>query len=258
MRRTIAAVIIAKNEEGRIGPCLESVKWCDEIVVVDDMSTDDTHRICRRFKAEVVAHPSNGNHDMQRNIGIDISNSNWILQLDADERVRPELRNEIKDVLKNNREFSAYKLGRRNYFLGRFMRFGGWHERQVRLFRKDRASYIGHSVHETLKVYGRVGELKSDLDHYAFSSISQYIDRQLYYASVESRVMHEDMADKISLEEIRYHLKIKPIKLFLKLFFKKQGFRDGMHGFILSILNAWRHFAIWSIYWERYYNKGKV
>ena len=142
MRDKITAVIIAKNEEARIMPCLESVKWCDEIVVVDDMSTDDTHQICRRFKATVVAYPSSGNHDMQRNIGIDNSSSRWILQLDADERVRPELRNDIKAVLKNNSGISAYKVGRRNYFLGRFMRFGGWHEKQVRLFRKDRARYI--------------------------------------------------------------------------------------------------------------------
>ncbi|MFH1076945.1 MAG: glycosyltransferase family 2 protein [Pseudomonadota bacterium] len=253
MKHTITAVIIAKNEEKRIGPCLESVKWCDEIVVVDDMSTDDTHQVCRRFKANVVAHPSNGDHDMQRNIGIDNSNSDWILQLDADERVRPELRDDIKSIVKNNSGFSAYRLGRRNYFLGRFMRFGGWHERHVRLFKKGKARYVGHSVHETLKVEGIIGELRSDLDHYAFDSINQYITRQLYYASVESRVMYEDRSGKIGLDEIKYHLKVKPLKLFVKLFFKKQGFRDGMHGFIFSILNAWRHFAIWAICWERCY-----
>lgn len=258
MKHTITAVIIAKNEEKRIGPCLESVEWCDEIVVVDDMSTDDTHQICRRYRANVVAHPSNGNHDMQRNIGIDNSNSEWILQLDADERVRPELRNDIKEVLKNNSAFSAYKVGRRNYFLGRFMRFGGWHEKQVRLFRKGKARYIGHSVHETLKVDGRIGMLDSDLDHYAFDSISQYIARQLYYASIEARVMYEDNAGKISGEEVKYHLTHKPLKLFFKLFFRKQGFRDGMHGFILSILNAWRHFAIWSIYWEKYCGRERA
>ncbi|MBU3911585.1 MAG: glycosyltransferase family 2 protein [Candidatus Omnitrophica bacterium] len=257
MKHTITAVIIAKNEEKRIEPCLESVKWCDEIVVVDDMSTDNTHQICRKFKANVVAHASNGNYDVQRNLGIDNSNSEWILQLDADERVRPELRKNIKEILRNNSSFSAYSLGRRNYFLGRFMKFGGWHERHVRLFKKGKGRYTG-SVHERLNVNGKVGELRSDLDHYAFDSINQYITRQLYYASIESRVMYEDRFGKIGLDEIKYHLKVKPLKLFVKLFFKKQGFRDGVHGFVFSILNAWRHFMIWAIYYSRYYKGDDV
>lgn len=251
MRHTIAAVIIAKNEEKRIVPCLESVKWCDEIIIVDDMSTDDTSQIARKFKAKPIAHPSNGDHDTQRNIGIDNSNSSWILQMDADERVTPQLKKDIEDILGANNTASAYKIGRRNYFLGRFMRYGGWYERHVRLFKKGKARYIGHSVHETLKVDGVTKELDSYLEHYAFDSISQYIDRQLYYAGVESRVMYRDRG-KIGLKEVKYHLMIRPLKIFFKLFIKKQGFRDGMHGFILSILNAWRHFAIWAIYYERY------
>ncbi|MFH1782715.1 MAG: glycosyltransferase family 2 protein [Candidatus Omnitrophota bacterium] len=257
MKHKITAVIIAKNEEKRIAPCLESVKWCDEIVVVDDMSVDNTHQICRRFKANLVAHASNGNHDMQRNVGIDNSNSEWVLQLDADERVTPELRNEIKSSLKDSNHFSAYRIGRKNYFLKKFMKYGGWHERHVRLFRKDKARYVGHNVHETLGVNGSIGDLKGDLDHFAFDSIAQFIDRQLYYAGIEARVMHEDRGDKITLKEIKYHLYFRPLKLFFKLYIRKQGFRDGMHGFIFSILNAWRHFAIWGVYYGRYH-KGKI
>ncbi|MFC1624666.1 glycosyltransferase family 2 protein [Candidatus Omnitrophota bacterium] len=253
MMHTITAVIIAKNEEKRIRPCLESVKWCDQIVVVDDMSSDSTLQICHRFKATVVAHPSNGNHDAQRNIGIDNSNSEWVLQLDADERVTDELKNDIKSILKKGSGCSAYSIVRRNYFLGRFMRYGGWQERHSRLFKKNKARYVGHSVHETLKVDGKIGRLDSHLDHYAFDSISQYIDRQLYYATVESRVMHEDRGKSIELREIKYHLSVRPLKLFFKIFVKRQGFRDGMYGFVLSILNAWRHFVIWAFYYDRYY-----
>ena len=89
MKQTIAAVVIAKNEEKRIVPCLESIKWCDEIVVVDDMSVDETARICRKYGAKVIMHPSGGDHDNQRNVGIYNASSNWILQMDADERVSP-------------------------------------------------------------------------------------------------------------------------------------------------------------------------
>ncbi|MEK6732049.1 MAG: glycosyltransferase [Candidatus Omnitrophota bacterium] len=252
MKQPITVVIIAKNEEKRIVPCLESVKWCDEIVVVDDMSVDETAHIARKYGAKVVAHLSSGDHDNQRNIGIDNASSNWILQMDADEMVSPELGRDIKGILLRHVEFAAFSIKRRNYFLRKFMAHGGWFENQVRLFRKDKARYIGHNVHETLKVDGNIGRLKSWLDHYAFSSVSQYITRQIYYATIESRVMYEDRG-RINIKEIIYHLKVKPVKLFFKLYIKKQGFRDGMHGFIFSILNAWRHYAIWAVYWEKYY-----
>ena len=257
MKQTIAAVVIAKNEEKRIVPCLESIKWCDEIVVVDDMSVDETARICRKYGAKVIMHPSGGDHDNQRNVGIYNASSNWILQMDADERVPSQLRKDIESILQNHAEFSAFSVRRRNYFLGKFMEHGGWYERQLRLFRKDKARYIGHNVHETLKVDGKTGRLKSWLDHYAFSSVSQYIARQIYYAAIESRVMYEDRG-RISIKEIIYHLRVKPIKLFFKLYIKKQGFRDGMHGFILALLNAWRHYTIWAVYWEKYYKNSAL
>jgi len=249
-RQTIAAVIIAKNEESRIVPCLESVKWCDDIVVVDDMSTDDTHAISRRFKAEVIARPLNEDYAAQRNAGIKYANSDWILQLDADERVSPELKKDIKKILSNSNSVAAYRVYRKNYFLGRFMRYGGWYERQVKLFKKGKAKYVG-AIHEQLEVGGRIDELKSHLDHYPFRSISEFIQRQLYYAGIEAKLLHKDKG-RIELKKVIYHIKIKPIKLFFKLFIRKQGFRDGMHGFIFSILNAWRHLTIWSIYWNRY------
>lgn len=252
-KETIAAVIIAKDEEKRIVPCLESVKWCDEIVVVDDMSTDDTRAICRRFRANVVAHPLNEDYAMQRNIGVDNSNSSWILQLDADERVSPGLKRDIKRILADNSNVAAYRLYRKNYFLGKFMRHGGWYERQIKLFRRGKARYVG-PIHEQLKVDGKVGELESQLEHYPFRSISEFIERQLYYAGLESKFLYQERG-KVDLKEVKYHIILKPMKLFCKLFIKKQGFKDGMHGFIFSILNAWRHFAIWSIYWNRYYKE---
>ncbi|MFH1479057.1 MAG: glycosyltransferase family 2 protein [Candidatus Omnitrophota bacterium] len=253
-RNKITAVIIAKNEEKRIIPCLESIKWCDEMVVIDDMSTDDTHSICRRFKARLIAHPLNEDYAAQRNIGIENSNSEWILQLDADERVSSGLKNDIKSILSKGSGFSAYRITRRNYFLGKFMKYGGWQEKQTKLFRKKSAKYVGR-IHEQLKIDGKVGELSSYLEHYPFDSIEGFINRQLYYANIESDILHKERG-RIELKEIKYHIMVKPIKLFIKLFIRKQGFRDGMHGFIFSILNAWRHLAIWAIYFSKYYKEG--
>jgi len=250
-KKTVAAVIIAKNEERRIVSCLESVKWCDEIIVVDDMSTDDTHNICRHFKAKVVAHPLNEDYARQRNVGIETSGSDWILQLDADERVSPELKNDLKEKLKNSNDVIAYRICRKNYFLGKFMRYGGWYERQVRFFKKGKARYT-RPIHEQLQINGKVGELKSCIEHYPFRTISEFIKRQLYYADIEARLLHQERG-RLDLKEIRRHIMTRPAKLFFKLFIKKQGFRDGMHGFIFSILNAWRHLIIWSIYWNKYY-----
>lgn len=249
--KTITAMIIAKNEENNIRNCLENIKWCDEIVVVDDMSTDNTANICQDFGAKVFRHKSNGNYNLQCDIGLSNVTSDWVLNIDADERVSPELKKDISGILATDSKFSAYSMDRRNHFLGKFMQYGGWHERQVKLFRIGKGRYTEQSTLGVLTVKGDVGYLQSYINHYPFTSISQFIQRQINYAIYEAKIMHQEKG-KISLDEIKYHLTIKPLKLFFKLYIKKQGFRDGMHGFIFSILNAWRHFVIWAFYYDRY------
>ena len=252
MKQTITALIIAKNEEKNIKECLEHIKWCDEILVVDDMSTDNTAGICESFGAKVIKHKSNGNYNGQCEIGLANATGDWILNLDVDERVTPDLKKDILDILASDSEYSAYSVGRKNHFLGKCMQYGGWHERQVKFFKRDKGAYIGENVHGILKVNGEIGTLGSDINHYPFTSISQFINRQINYAIVEAKVMYQEKG-KLDIEEIKYHLTTRPLKLFFKLYIKKQGFRDGMHGFIFSILNAWRHYIIWAIYWEKYY-----
>lgn len=255
-RETITALIIAKNEEKNIMECLENIKWCDEIIVVDDMSTDNTAGICQTFGAKVFRHRSNGNYNGQCDIGLDNVTSDWVLNIDVDERVPPELKSDILDALGANSRFSAYSMGRRNHFLGKFMQYGGWYERQVKLFRKGKGRYAEQSAPGVLKVNGDIGHLESYINHYPFTSISQFINKQINYAIFEAKVMYQEKG-KLSLDEIKYHLTIKPLKLFFKLYIRKQGFRDGMYGFIFTILNAWRHFMIWVIYYERYYKGGR-
>lgn len=250
-RETITALIMAKNEEKNILGCLENMKWCDEIVVVDDMSVDNTAKICRDFGAKVFQYKSNGNYNAQCDVGLANVTSGWVLSVDADERVSPELKEDIVRVLGGHSMFSAYSFMRRNHFLGRFMRYGGWYERQTKLFRTGKARYVDKSNLGQLKVEGDIGSLNTYINHYPFNSINQFLERQINYAIFEAKVMHEKKG-VLGMDEIRYNLKIRPWKLFFKLYVKKQGFRDGMHGFVFSILNAWRYYIRWALYWDKY------
>lgn len=254
-RETITALIIAKNEEKNIGECLENVKWCDEIIVVDDMSTDNTVAISKDFGAKVFRHKSCGNYNDQCAIGLDNVTSDWVFNIDADERMTPELKKDISEMLNINSRFSGYSIPRRNHFLGRFMRYGGWYERQVKLFRSGKGKYLEKRNLGLLTLDGEAGVLDSHVDHYPFDSISQFINRQINYAIFEAKVMYEEQG-VIDPDKIKHNLTVRPLKLFFKLYIKKQGFRDGMYGFVFSILNAWRHFTRWAIYWNKYRMKG--
>lgn len=249
MPNRLTAVIITKDEEDRITRCLNSIGWVDEIVVVDDMSSDKTVQICQLKGARVIRNESFGNFDHQRNLGIEAATGDWILQMDADEVVPEQLRNEIEEILKKPSTFAAYKFKRKNFFLNHFMRYGGWYGYSTKLFKKGKARYIGRSVHETLKVDGEVDIIQSDIEHFPFKSLFQFTEKQNFYTSVEARLLWEQKG-RLTDGEIGYNLKIKPIKLFWKLYIKKRGLREGMYGLIFCLLYAWLHFLKWAKYWE--------
>ena len=249
MDKKLSVVILTKNEEDKIARCIESVKWADEVLVIDDESADKTREIAQGLGARVIINKSCGNFDGQRNIGIDNAKNEWILQMDADEVVTPLLRDKLREALGNPEKFCAFKFWRKNYFLGYFMRYAGEYDYWLRLFRKDKARYVGSDIHERLEVNGKVGIIDADMEHFAFISIEQFIERQNYYSSFESRALFKRegvLAEKI----IRYNIKIKPLKIFWKNYIKKKGYKDGMHGLIWCILLAFRHVMIWGKYWE--------
>ena len=255
-KEALSVVIITKNEENKISRCLESVKWADEIIVVDDLSADHTIEICQKYGAKVISHKSEGNFDRQRNIGIDNASGEWILQLDADEIVTGELKQAIQDVLTDNSDCAGYNFKRKNYFLGRPLMYGGWHHDFLRMFRKKAGRYIGASVHELIEVKGKIGYINADMEHHMYQSTSQLIKRQNYYTSMEAeRLLREQ--GLVSDKGIKYHLIARPLKLFWKTYVKKQGFRDGIHGLIYCILDSYSHFLKWAKYWELIKNKGE-
>lgn len=248
-KETLSVVIITKNEEDKIARCLESVKWVDEIIIVDDLSEDHTAEICRQSGAKVISHKSEGNFDRQRNIGIDNASGEWVLQMDADEIVSEGLKQGIQKVLADNLDCAGYKFKRKNYFLGKPLLYGGWYHDFLRIFRKSAGKYVGASVHELVDVQGKIGYINADMEHYICRNINQFSERQNYYTSVEAKRLLRERG-LVSDKEIRYHLTMKPLKLFWKTYIKKQGFRDGLHGLIYCIFDSYVHFLKWAKYWE--------
>lgn len=235
---TLSVVIVTKNEEKEIRDCLESVAWASEIVVVDSHSEDATVRICREYTDKVHVRDWPG-YASQKNFGIDQATGDWVLILDADERVSPELREEIRTVLGSSPVFSAYRIPFKN-FLGRhWLAHGGLHpDYHARLFRRSAARYGKREIHESLKIDGKIGRLQGSILHMTYDDIADYVHKVNLYTTLE--------ADHLAAAGRKYrwwHL-LKPVPRFFKLYIRKQGFRDGIPGFISAALLSLYSFLI--------------
>lgn len=247
-RQRLSAVILSKNEEGQIARCLQSVQWADEIIVVDGLSTDRTVDICRAYGATVISRAFSGSFGDERNAGNEAASGDWILQLDADDTVSPQLRAHIEDILRNGSTYSAYKFRRKNWFLGHEMRYGGWYHYYPHLFRRGQAHFEGR-VHHLLKTDGPLGTLEGALEHRPFHSIEQFVAKHNRYTDLEAQEMLQQHGPG-DPGLLRYQIMRRPLKLFWKLYMKKQGFREGWYGLIFSILFAWVHLLKWAKYWQ--------
>jgi len=205
--------------------------------------------VAQRYTDRVFSMASEDDHFGQWNRGIDRATSDWILHIDADELVTSGLKAAIDQVLVDAKGHSAFEVMRKNVFLGHPMRYGGWYHRHLILFRRDRARCVGKGIHVRLKVDGSIGFLDADIEHYPFSSIAQFIDRQNHYTAVEARVMLEERG-LLPRGTIMYQAGVRPVKLFWKFYVKKGGYREGWYGLVFSLLFAFAHFALWTKYWE--------
>ncbi|MBI4352884.1 MAG: glycosyltransferase family 2 protein [Candidatus Omnitrophica bacterium] len=249
-RETISAVIMTKNGEDLVEGTLRSVaSWVDEIVVLDGFSTDRTVEICRRYTDKVFQNRWDGyRFCTERNLGTSRATSDWCLHIDPDERVTPEFRDAVLAILRKGTPHNAFQFRKKNFFLGRWMRHGGWHHYSLHLFRRGKAAYEG-VIHETLKVDGSIGKIEPPVEHYPFTSIKQLIARHNGYSTREAKAKWE-AEGRLSDEVIAYNLKRKPLKRFFKFYVRKRGFLDGMVGLVFSVLFAWVHFINWAKYWE--------
>lgn len=233
--KPISVIITTFNEAHNIAGVLESVAWADEIMVVDSFSTDETVAIAKGYTDRVVQREYVGPAD-QKNWAIPQVSNEWILLLDADERVTPELRAEIRDWLaKPNIPYDAFWIGRQNYFMGKKIRFSGWQgDAVVRFFRKS-CRYNDKQVHEEIQTEGiRVGHLRSKMEHFTFRNSKHFLDKMHRYGEWSA----QDYAKKTP-RVTYFHLFWKPLFRFGKHFFVQQGWRDGKVGFIISVIMAW-------------------
>ncbi len=244
----VSVVIVTRNEEKNIGDALESVKDFDDIVVLDAFSDDATIEICRRYPARIYQQEWQG-YAQQKQTAINYARNNWVLLLDADERVTLELKKELSDLLRSATDKFGFYVPRKNFFLGKWIRYGGWWpDYTLRLFRKDRAYIEERKVHERVVVKGPAGYLESPLEHYTYRTISEYIKKMDNYSSLAAEEILSNNPQKASFLLLK--MTFRPLFTFIRMYILRQGFRDGIYGFILAVLYSHYTFLKYLKVWE--------
>jgi glycosyltransferase involved in cell wall biosynthesis len=238
--RTLSALVIAFNEERNIADCLSALAFADEIVVVDSGSSDRTREIAAAMGAKVYGNPWPG-YGPQKNFGLGKATGDWVLIVDADERVPGELAGEISRILGEPEEPPdvAYTLPRKNYEYGRWIRHGGaYPDRQMRLLRRGKGAYNDVEVHENLIVQGTIGELRSPLLHFSERSTSERVVKVERYAALSAKERAKRGVPRVGYR----HLVLHPAATFWKIYVMKHGFRDGLPGVIHAIMASFQTF----------------
>lgn len=250
MPATLSVIILTFNEMHNIEACLQSVSWADEKIVVDSGSTDDTCAIARQYTPLVIEQSWLG-YAGQRNFAETLAQSDWVLTLDADERVSPELRASIQQVLAaGNAQIVAYRVQIRDWMFGKFIEYGSWpHQRHIRLYRRGRLHWDG-AVHEQYSIDGTVGGLDGAILHYSHTTIQRFVEKMNRYTDLEAGQMFQRGA-RVALSAAIYGA----VRAFLGQYIRLQGFRDGGHGLILAALMAMYYFMTRAKLWSLWYVK---
>ncbi|NOY87794.1 MAG: glycosyltransferase family 2 protein [FCB group bacterium] len=231
--KLISAVIITKNEEKNISRCLESIKWVDEIILIDSQSDDQTVAIAQKYNARVFS-PEWKGYGKAKKEGVNYASHDWILSVDADEVVSEELKKEIQAVLDNNSFYAGYYIPRKTQFLGRWIKHCGWYPDYVlRLFRKSRGNFNEAYVHEKVVLQGDTTRLKNELLHYSYPDLESYFKKFNRYTT-----MGAEEAFQQGIKTGWFKIAIKPVISFFIHYIMKQGLRDGMEGFLVSVLSS--------------------
>jgi glycosyltransferase involved in cell wall biosynthesis len=225
-------MVIGPDVAPIIGRCVKSLAFADEIVVVDGYSDDPTPDIARSHGAKVVSREWTGFAD-QKQFAIDLAQGEWVFLCDSDEEVPEGLGREIRAIIETTAPASAYRIKRKNQFLGRWMKHGPWtNDRVIRLFKKDKGSVTRKSVHEGIAIDGEVGKLGNQLHHYTHATISESVSRLNRYTTLEAR-------DRVGRRKISiFDPFLPPMGIFFKYYFIKGCWRAGIRGFLLSAITA--------------------
>lgn len=246
----ISVVISAYNEEKNIKLCIESVEdLADEVIVVDNSSTDDTLEIAKKAGAKVYSQANNPHKiDLQKNFGFEKASQEWILSLDADERVTPRLVQEIKKTISEEGRVNGYLIPRKNIIFGKWIKNSiWWPDYQLRLFKKGKGKFNKATVHQPLDVKGEVKHMSEPIVHHNYESISQFVSRMnTIYTEIEAEGIAQEKQKLSWTDAVRM-----PSADFFKTFFLQKGYKDGLHGLVLSILQAFYMFLVFAKVWER-------
>ena len=239
MKILLSTVIITYNEEKNIKRCLESVKdISDEIIIVDSFSTDDTEKICNKYNLTFIKQNFLG-YKEQKNYALDKAQYNYVLSIDADEALSPQLLENIKKV-KNNWQFDAYSFNRLTNFCGKWIKHSGWYpDTKIRLFKKEKCKWGGVNPHDKiiLKKESTLKHLSEDLLHYSFYTIQQHIAQINKFSEIKAQELQK-RGKKSNLLKIFF----RPAFKFFKSYYLKLGFLDGFYGLVISINSAYAYY----------------
>lgn len=229
----LSIVIITKNEEKNLRRCLDSVKWADEIVLVDSQSEDNTLKIAEEYNAKIYS-PEWKGYGPAKKYGVSKTSNNWIFSIDADEEVSANLKDEILNILGQEDHADGYYVPRLTNFIGRWIKHSGWYPDYVlRLFDKNKGDFNEAVIHEEVIVTGQKKYLKNDLLHYSYPDLDEYFRKFNIYTTVGAEELQK-RNKKSSFMKIF----IKPIAAFIKQYIIKKGFLDGVEGFLVSFFSG--------------------
>lgn len=246
---TLSVTLIVKNEEINLAGCLDSVRWADEIVVLDAGSSDKTIDIAKSYTDKVFVNADWQGFGIQRQRLQEIANSDWILMLDADERITTELKSEIQRVIASDDRNTVYDLPRLSWCFGKFIRYSGWYPDYVtRLYPKEKAHYSSKLVHEKLEYPAEmnVTKLKGDLLHYTYRNLEHYLVKSASYATAWADQREANGKSSTLLQGVMHGA-----GCFIKMYIIRLGFLDGKQGFLLALLSAHSTFAKYADLWIR-------
>lgn len=251
MQISLSVVLATFNEAEYLPACLSSVQGlADEIIVVDGSSKDKTRAIAKVAGAKVFQVKNQAIFHINKQIAVDKAKGRWILQLDADERVSQELKQEILTIIHKPPVFSGYYLPRKNFFLTKFLTKGGQYpDYVIRLFQKGKGKFPCQSVHEQITIAGKVSYLSNPLIHYADQYFSRYLLRFNRYTSLDANKLVREKKAPGLLMALNYFM-VKPTTWFLAAFFRHKGFMDGLPGFIFALMSSLRFPVIYIKFWE--------
>ncbi len=244
----LSSIIIAKDEEKNIKRCIESQLDCiDEIIVlVDDATADKTLEAAGNYEKVKAQNIKWKGYSETKSYAVELASNDWVLWIDADEALTPELSGELLKFKSSSPDCSAYSFPRKANFLGRWILHSGWYPGRVtRLFNKHNAKFSGSDVHEELLVNGTTGRLKSDLEHYTDPNIKHYFEKFNNYTTLAAEELGK-RGKNFRLTDIL----IRPLFIFFKMYFLKGGFLDGIQGFILAVFSSAYVFTKYCKLWE--------